>query len=515
MITDNLSRIGEEKMKPRSRNMLLSVLCILAVLLLSACGTATPEANTAAPATAAPATAAPATAAPAVVATAAQSALPAVLKMPAQIAGGKPVTISVVGRPPDSQASLLAAWSLSVARFEKLYPNVTIEGSDYSYTPDSFPALVAGNQVPTLFQVYVNDPDKMIAQGVAADLTSFYQAQGLDKVYNSTVLSLVSRNGKNYAIPMDAYAMGLGYNMKMLKDAGYTAPPKTWDELATMAQKLTNRDAGVSGFAMITGDAHQAGWHTTVLAYNFGLNGTDLVTGEKGNYKEGWGTSAPLLSALQFINDLRWKYDVLPREGLVWDTNNTAFANGQSAMTLMAGDVFTWIKSTYPDADMSQLGYAPFPAGPSGKSVSLIGGNIAMVSAKASPEQIEAAAYFRLWYQLDPNEIVTRFEAGKSDPTAVVGAPNLPLFTGDYQTQTAALEKQYANLPVDNYKLYKDAFASGASAVMPEPGVAGQDYYAALGTLVSEIVTKQGVDIPAALAAAAQTFQTNILDKMQ
>ena len=497
-------------MKPRSRNMLLSVLCILAVLLLSACGTATPEANTAAPATAAPATAAPE-----VVATAAQSALPAVLKMPAQIAGGKPVTISIVGRPPDSQASLLAAWQASVARFEKLYPNVAINGSDYAYTPDTFPAMVAANQVPTLFQAYVTDPDKMISQGVAADLTSFYQAQGLDKVYNSNVLSLVSRGGKYYAIPMDMYIQGLGYNMKMLKDAGYSAPPKTWDELATMAQKLTNRDAGVSGFAMITGEPHQAGWHTTVMAYNFGLNSVDIVTGAKGSYKQGWGSSAAVLSTLQFINDLRWKYDVLPRAGLVWDTNNTAFVNNQSAMTLIAGDVFTWIRQTYPDADMTQLGYAPLPAGPNGKSVSLMGGNIAFVSAKASPEQIEAAAYFRLWYQLDPNEIVTRFELSKSDKTQVVGAPEMPLFAGDYQTQTAALEKQYATLPVDNYKLFKDAFATGASTVMAEPLIAGQDYYAALGNVVSNIVTKQGVDIPAALAAAAQTFQTNILDKLQ
>jgi ABC-type glycerol-3-phosphate transport system substrate-binding protein len=494
--------------------MLLSAVCILAVLVLSACGTATPAA-TIAPATIAPATVAPATSAPATVAVPPTAALASVLKMPTQIAGGKPVTISVVGRPPDSQASLLAAWQASVARFEKLYPNVAINGSDYAYNPDTFAAMVAANQLPTLFQVYVTDPDKMISQGVAADLTSFFQAQGLDKVYNSNVLSLVSRDSKYYAIPMDMYIQGLGYNMKMLKDAGFSAPPKSWDELATMAQKLTNRDAGVSGFAMITGEPHQAGWHTTVMAYNFGLNETDLVTGAKGSYKEGWGTSASLLSTLNYINDLRWKYDVLPREGLVWDTNNTAFINGQSAMTLIAGDVFTWLKTTYPDADMSQLGYAPLPAGPSGKSVSLMGGNLAMVNAKASPEQIEAAAYFRLWYQLDPIEIVTRFEAGKTDPTAVVGAPMMPLFTGDYQTQTAALEKSYANLPVDNYKLFKDAFAAGTSGIMAEPLIAGQDYYAALGNVVSAIVTTKDTDIPTALAAAALTFQTNILDKMK
>ena len=133
-------------MKPRSRILLLSAISILAVLVLSACGTATPAATTAGD-TAAPATSAPATAKP--VEPAKPSPLPAVLKMPAQIAGGKPVTISVVGRPPDSQASLLAAWQASVGRFEKMYPNVAINGSDYAYNPDTFAAMVAANQIPT------------------------------------------------------------------------------------------------------------------------------------------------------------------------------------------------------------------------------------------------------------------------------------------------------------------------------------------------------------------------------
>ncbi|MCJ7651087.1 MAG: extracellular solute-binding protein, partial [Candidatus Lokiarchaeota archaeon] len=188
----------------------------------------------------------------AVVAEEAVGGIPSVLTMPEQIAEGRPVAITVAGAPAESQPVLVAAWEEKAARFKELYPNVIIIGSDYTYSPDSFAALVAGNQVPTTFQVYLTDPGMMIDQGVPADLTSFFEAQGLGEVYNPGLLSMVSRDEKVYGIPMAAYTMGLVYNISMLEDAGFDGPPTTWDELVTMAEALTDRDAGVAGFSFAT-----------------------------------------------------------------------------------------------------------------------------------------------------------------------------------------------------------------------------------------------------------------------
>src|ERR1700686_4953243 len=74
---------------------------------------------------------------------AAQS-IPSVVKMPAQIAGGRPVTISIPDKPASSDAAGLKAWSDQVARFTALYPNVTVNGIEYVYDPVTFSALVAG-----------------------------------------------------------------------------------------------------------------------------------------------------------------------------------------------------------------------------------------------------------------------------------------------------------------------------------------------------------------------------------
>ncbi|RPJ21355.1 MAG: hypothetical protein EHM33_26375 [Chloroflexi bacterium] len=499
-------------MKTKTFALLLN-LALLAALILSACGSAPAETEVPTEAEApvateaAAATEASATEAPVVV----EEAPAGALAFPAEIAGGRPVEISVVGIPTEANPTGLADWHAAADRFMAKYPNVTVIGNDYVYAPDTFPAIVAGGQVPTVFQGYLTDRDLMVGQGLAADLTSYYKATKLDEVYNSNLLSLVSADGKIYGMPIEAYVMGMAYNIQMLKDAGYDAPPTTWEELGPMAQKLTNRDAGVAGFSFIRGEAHQAGWHGTVIGYNFGLKDSDIVTKDAdGKYTAGFD-NAQTLAALNFMKDLQWKYDALPRELLQWDTNGDQLATGQAAMVLMAGGQLEWIKQTYAEVDMNQFGFAPLPAGPNGKMVSLGGGDVAFINAKASEDEIEAGFYYRLFVQFDEGEIKAKYEATKTNPTAVIGEPSYPIYVGSFQEKIEALTKEYANLPVDNYAL----FNSAEIGLQNEPQIAGQDYYAALGNVVSLIVTDENTDPAAALTDAAQLFQTNVLDQLE
>jgi multiple sugar transport system substrate-binding protein len=444
----------------------------------------------------------------------AQSNLPpSVVAMPDQIAGGRPVTITVTNKPPETDTIALQTWTEQVARFNKLYPNVTVEGLEYTYGPDTFAALIAGDQVPTLFQVYLTDPKKYIDAGVAADISSIFDANKLRSVYNTDIINLTIANDKVYGLPYNAYAMGLGYNIPMLKAAGFDKPPATWDELRTMAKKLTNRDAGVSGFSFINDGANAGGWHFTVLAYTFGATPADIIKDEGSNkYTAGFGTGAEV-EALQFVKNLRWTDDVLPRETLDWGGNGTALATGTAAMTLMAGDQYKWIKSSFPELDMSTIGFAPIPAGPGG-SVSLTGGDMYMVSAAATDDQKEAATYFELWRLFDPNEEVAGLEGQKAQGNVVIGGPALPLFTGDYQAARTAFDTPYYNLPVENYSSFIDGISSGTVKLQVEPVPAGQDYYAAVGAAVSTILTDETADPATVLANTANTFQTTVLDHL-
>lgn len=447
------------------------------------------------------------------IATAQDATLAPVLKLPDQIAEGRDVTITVTNMPPETDTAAHQAWLDQAARFTEKYPNVTIEGLEYTYGVDSFAALIAGDQVPTMFQVYMTDPMKYIDSGVAADISDLFDAQGMRDVFNKDIINLATKDDKVYAIPYNAYGMGLGYNIQMLKDAGFDHAPTTWDELRTMAKALTNRDAGVSGFSMINDGGAATGWHFTVLAYTFGAKPGDLIKNEDGKYVAGFG-EGPAVDAMQYLHDLRWVDDVLPRDTLDWGGNGTQLATGASAMVMMAGDQYRWIKTSFRETDMNNIGFAPLPAGPGGIAT-LTGGDMMMISSKADADQKEAAVYFELWRLLDPDEVVKGLEAQKAEVDPAVGGPALPLFIGDYQAARSTFEQTYYTLPFDNYSPFLTAISSGEAKLQVEPTPAGQQYYTAIGAVVSAVLTDESVDPATALKEAADTFQTTQLDTMQ
>jgi multiple sugar transport system substrate-binding protein len=437
--------------------------------------------------------------------------VPQVVTMPDQIAGGRDVTITVSDKPTSDQTADLAIWEGQVAKFEAMYPNVKIEGLELKYDPTAFIAMIAGDQLPTIFKTYFTEPEKFIGQDAVSDLTPMFQASGIDKIFNANVLAIASQDGKIYGIPDFAYSLGLAYNIPMLQAAGYDAPPATWDELAEMAVKLTDKDNGVAGFAFINDGSGATGWHYTNIAYGFGATPEDIILPNgDGTYTAKFGEGATV-DALQYIKDLRWKYDVLPGATLDWANITEALASDRVAMAIYAGDQFSFMKNQFPDADLSKFGYAPAPAGPTGRAA-LTGGSLWMIDSAASDDEREAAFYYQIWRQFDAAEyessIISQSEQGRA-----VGQPVLPLYIGDYQAALEAFRAQYDVLPVENYVLFNDAIKNGDVKLLAEPAAAAQDYYAELGTLVGQLLADESVDPASSLASVAEEFQSFVLEQ--
>ncbi len=436
--------------------------------------------------------------------------VPQVVDLPEQIAGGRDVTITVSDKPASDQPEELELWENQKAKFEAMYPNVTIEGLEVTYDPTAFIAMIAGDQLPTLFKTYFTEPEKFVQQGAVADLSALYDQTGLTDIFNPSVVGIASIDGSVYGIPDFAYSLGLAYNIPMLAAAGFDAPPATWDELATMAQALTDKANGVAGFAFINDGSGAAGWHYTDIAYGFGATPEDIIAPNgDGTYTANFGTGATV-DALNYIHDLRWKYDVLPGATLDWSNITEALASDRVAMVIYAGDQFSFMKNQFPDADLSKYGYAPAPAGPNG-NVALTGGNLWMISANASADQQEAAFYYQVWRQFDPEEfessIILQHTQGRA-----IGQPVLPLYVGELQTKQDEFRAQYNVLPVENYQLFNDAVINGTLKLQAEPAAAAQDYYAEVGSLVSEILSDETADPAARLAQVAQEFQDFVLN---
>ena len=160
-------------------------------------------------------------------------------------------------------------------------------------------------------------------------------------------------DGKLYCAPKDFSTLALEINTKMWKAAGLTDAdlPTTWDELATVAKKLTTKDhAGLVtsneyqrlGAFMVEAGGNLTNDTSTEATVDSAANKTALTFAQQG-LKDGW-----------------WK--LTKDVGAGW--GGEAFGKGAAAMTIEGNWITGAMKSDFPDIDYA---VAPLPAGPSGK----------------------------------------------------------------------------------------------------------------------------------------------------
>jgi len=128
----------------------------------------------------------------------------------------------------------------SAKRYMDAHPNVTIEVFD---TPDAVQDRLGvylqyfetKSSEADIYQIDVIWPGDLAEHLV--DLNKY----GADKVAGEHFKAIIENNtvdGKLVGIPWFTDAGLLFYRTDLLKEYGYSAPPKTWDELETMAKKI-------------------------------------------------------------------------------------------------------------------------------------------------------------------------------------------------------------------------------------------------------------------------------------
>lgn len=103
---------------------------------------------------------------------------------------------------------------------------------------------------PAYDVIMVDQPwyDEFIKAGYLADLTDKITPEMKSGIFQSG-WNVVSRNGKVYGMPWLLDTKYLYYNKDMLAQAGFTAAPKTWEELVTQAQAIKTK--GLAEFPLI------------------------------------------------------------------------------------------------------------------------------------------------------------------------------------------------------------------------------------------------------------------------
>ena len=144
----------------------------------------------------------------------------------------------------DNADPLLSGWANLAKTYEAQHPNVTIKItviSNDAFKTKLNTAMQAGTP-PDLFQSWGGGVLAQYAQaGLVQDITS--ATQDVAGNFTPAVLGLDTINGKRYALPWDAGAVGFWYNTKLFQQAGITnvpppSQPPTWDEFTGWIKQL-------------------------------------------------------------------------------------------------------------------------------------------------------------------------------------------------------------------------------------------------------------------------------------
>jgi multiple sugar transport system substrate-binding protein len=220
---------------------------------------------------------------------------------------------------------------------------------------------------------------KFAKAGIIKEVPALSAAEQKD-IFAGALLSTVYM-GKSWGMPWLNDCKYLFYNKKMLKDAGFANPPKTWDELLAQAKVLKSKGIVKYPIAWSWAQAEALMCDYTVLSAAFGgamfdTNGAPTLTAE-GNKRAldfmvktlTEGVSNP--NSLEFLED-----NVL-----------ATFANGDAAFGLN----WTYMYGGATDASKSKVindvGVALIPGSDKAVSATVNGGQPLSISAGSKNEK--------------------------------------------------------------------------------------------------------------------------------
>ena len=431
------------------------------------------------------------------------------------MAEGK-VTLTLGIWPEDVDTGAIEAHETNfLPAFQAAMPDVEIVKAHYRYAVDTFINMAEGGTAPTLFETWYTEPQKLIAAGYVADITDELAELGwLDKM-NPVVRKIVSdKDGRVYAVPRDGYALGMMINAEVFEDAGLVDAdglplyPKTWDEFITVGQTIKEK-TGSAALCLLAADA-AGGWHFSNIAWTFGAV---LETQNAEGKWEANLNSPEAVAAMQYVKDLKWKYDLLTSDPTTenWGTGFAQLGTGAAAMYIAASDGVN-MPTEQNGLATDKLMLVGIPAGPAG-AFALSGGTPYMIAKGSTHEQIMAGLKYLECMGRAPvltdsakNGMLLDAQSRKDRGVPVVNVP-VPAWTDEeYNGAQRDANAQFTNVDPRMFEQYYKLIGTEGALRTEEPAQT-QDLYTQLTNVLQAVVTDQNADVQALLDTADANLQ--------
>jgi multiple sugar transport system substrate-binding protein len=212
-------------------------------------------------------------------------------------------------------------------------------------------------------------PAQFAPQGWIQDLSDKFPASEQNKFLPAPI-SADTYEGAIYAVPWFEDAGLLYCRSDLLEKAGFSAPPKTWDELKEMGLK-TSQDTGTPNGFVFQGKNYEGGV-CDGLEYIWTHGGEVLSDVTSGKVVI---DSPEAAAGLETYHSM-YADGVAPKAVANYDETISypAFGNGEAVFIRAWPSLYSLFGTTYKKVKPEQVAVAPIPVAPGNKSYSTLGG---------------------------------------------------------------------------------------------------------------------------------------------
>jgi ABC-type glycerol-3-phosphate transport system substrate-binding protein len=337
------------------------------------------------------------------------------------------------------------------ADFKAQNPGVEIEWLDKKgpELPAFYQTQLVAGTAPDIVDLQGMIWVEWAANGALLDLTPYMQKEpDVAKLYNQDYLGSFVYDKKNYVVPFYIAKTLLFYNKLMFKEAGLSAPPKTFDEVVNFSQAMAKGEK--TGFLTLNFD-----WLYWPLMQ---MNGIELLKPDMKTPAFNTPKTIEVLDKLAKatasggINKIAWTGR--------WVEPNGAFASGNVGMLQAHSASYFFVKGQAPWVNADTLGAVQNP----GNWSTPTNHGLAISKSSKNPELAWA-----LVKHMTGNKWATEFSVRRRILTGNIAADKTglekvktddPLAHAVLLTQLEHTDKMCGNWPLPNDAQVKDAFWS-------------------------------------------------------
>jgi multiple sugar transport system substrate-binding protein len=262
-------------------------------------------------------------------------------------------------------------------------------------------------------------PAQFAANGWLLDVTDKFPESEQQKFIEAPVQSMIYED-KIYGVPWFTDAGLLYYRQDLLEKAGFSEPPKTWEELQQMAEKVM-QDEGIKNGFVFQGSQYEGGV----------CNGLEYIWTHGGNALDPNDPSKVVIDSPEAAAGLATEHSMITsgvttKAVATYTETETdpAFLNGEAVFARNWPYMYGLAGSEdYPDVKPEQIGIAPLPLAEGANQIASALGGWNMLISATSDKQEEA------W------EFVQFMTGEESQKTRALQGSFLPTRTSLYSDQ--------------------------------------------------------------------------------